>query len=222
MLGVENLDFTVVLARLPLFLQAALMTVQLTFFAIIFGSMIGLVVALAKIVKFPLLNFVAGIYTWIFRGIPLLVQLYVIYYGLPSIGIEFSPYQAAIISLSICGGAYIAEIIRAGIQSIDKGQMEAAYSLGMSWVQAMFKIIIPQAYRRLIPPMGNEFITLLKDTSLVSVISMVELLRTAATQASSSFKPFEMYITAGIIYLLLTTFFTVAFGRLESKLAMSE
>jgi len=219
---VENLDFTVVLARMPLFIKGALMTVQLTFFAIIFGTMIGLVVALAKIVKFPLLNFVAGLYTWVFRGIPLLVQLFIIYYGLPSIGIEFSPYQAAIISLSICGGAYIAEIIRAGIQSIDKGQMEAAYSLGMSWTQAMFKIIIPQAYRRLIPPMGNEFITLLKDTSLVSVISMVELLRTAATQASSSFKPFEMYITAGIIYLLLTTFFTVAFGRLESKLAMSE
>jgi len=218
----DSLDFTVVLPRLPLFIQGAFMTVQLTFFAIVFGTMIGLVVALAKIIKFPIVNFIAGIYTWVFRGIPLLVQLVLIYYGLPSLGIEFTAYQAAAIGLSLCGGAYIAEIIRAGIQSIDKGQMEAAHSLGMSWSQAMFKIIIPQAYRRLIPPMGNEFITLLKDTSLVSVISMVELLRTATIHASSSFKPFEMYITAALIYLLLTTFFTVAFGRLESKLAISE
>lgn len=218
----ENLDFTIVFQRWPLFLQGALMTVQLTFFAIIFGTMIGLIIALGKIVKNPLVNFFAGVYTWIFRGIPLLVQLFIVYYGLPSIGIELSPYMAAIISLSICGGAYIAEIIRAGIQSIDKGQLEAAYSLGMGWVQAMFKVIIPQAYRRLIPPMGNEFITLLKDTSLVSVITMVELLRIAQTQASSSFKPFEMYITAGIIYLLLTTVFTVLFGLLERRLAISE
>ena len=122
----------------------------------------------------------------------------------------------------MCGGAYIGEIIRAGIQSIDKGQMEAALSLGMSYSQAMRRIIIPQTYRRLIPPMGNEFITLLKDTSLVSVITMVELLRTAQIYASSHFKPFEMYITAGLIYLLLTTFFTVTFGKLENKLAQSE
>lgn len=215
-------DFSAVLVRLPLFFKGALMTVQLTFFAITFGTMIGLVVALAKIVKNPILNFLASIYTWIFRGIPLLVQLFIIYYALPSVGIEFTAYQAAVLGLSICGGAYIAEIIRAGIQSIDRGQMEAAYSLGMSWSQGMFKIIIPQAYRRLIPPLGNEFITLLKDTSLVAVISMVELLRTATIQASSSFKVFEMYITAGVIYLLLTTFFTILVGRLESKLAMSE
>jgi len=218
----ENLDYTIIIDRLPLLLKGAVITVQLTSFAIIFGTIVGLFIALGKIINNSLINFLASLYTWIFRGIPLLVQLCIIYYGLPSIGLEFTAYQSAVIGLSLCGGAYIAEIIRAGIQSVDKGQMEAAYSLGMSWMQAMFRIIIPQAYRRLIPPMGNEFITLLKDTSLVAVISMVELLRTAMNQASSSFKPFEMYITAGVIYLLLTTFFTVVFGRLESKLALSE
>jgi polar amino acid transport system permease protein len=138
------------------------------------------------------------------------------------IGVTLEPFTGAVIGISLCGGAYIAEIIRAGVQSVDKGQMEAAMSLGMSYFQAMRRIILPQTYRRLIPPMGNEFITLLKDTALVSTISMVELTRTAQTYAASNFKPFEMFITAGFIYLLLTTFFTVVFGKLESKLAQSE
>lgn len=218
----ENFDMQVIIERLPILLDATLKTVELTVMAIIFGTIIGLLVALIKIVDNKILNFIGMIYTWIFRGIPLLVQLFIIYYGLPSVGIEFTAQQAAVIGLSICGGAYIAEIIRAGIQSIDRGQMEAAYSLGMNWKQAMFRVIIPQSLRRLLPPMGNEFITLIKDTSLVSVISMVELLRAAQTQASSSFKPFEMYITAGVIYLMITTFFTVMFNKFEEKLALSE
>lgn len=217
-----NLDYGFIIDKLPLLLKASVLTVQLTVFAVFFGTLIGLVVALAKIVDNNLLNFIGSFYTWVFRGIPLLVQLFVIYFGLPAVGIEFDAYQSAVIGLSLCGGGYIAEIIRAGIQSIDKGQMEAAYSLGMNWVQSMFTVIIPQAYKRLLPPMGNEFITLLKDTSLVSVISMTELLRTAQTQASSSFKPFEMYVTAALIYLLLTTFFSAGFSRLEQRLAKSE
>lgn len=216
------LDIPFIIDRLPLLLQGTVYTIQLTFFAIIFGTLIGLLVAFGKIVHNPLLNALSSLYTWIFRGIPLLVQLFIIYYGLGSLGIkwlEFSSYEAAVIGLSLCGGAYIAEILRAGIQSIDKGQLEAAYSLGMNWRQAMFRIIIPQAYRRLLPPMGNEFISLLKDTSLVAIISMTELLKQAQTQANASFKPFEMYITAGIIYLILTTFFTLSFSYIEKKLA---
>ncbi len=218
----NNFDFNMVFSRLPILLNATLKTIELTIMAIFFGTILGLIFALIKISNNRLLSFIGTLYTWIFRGIPLLVQLFIIYYGLPSVGIEFTAQQAAVIGLSLCGGAYIAEIIRAGIQSIDKGQMEAAYSLGMSWKQAMFRVIIPQSFKRLIPPMGNEFITLLKDTSLVAVISMVELLRAAQTQASATFKPFEMYMTAGVIYLVLTTVFTVIFKKIEERLALSE
>ncbi len=218
----NNFDFDIVISRLPILLNATLKTIELTLMAIFLGTMIGLFVALIKISQKKPLVLIGTMYTWIFRGMPLLVQLFIIYYGLPSIGIEFTARQAAVMGLSLCGGAYIAEIIRAGIQSIDKGQMEAAYSLGMSWQQAMFRVIIPQSFKRLIPPMGNEFITLLKDTSLVAVISMVELLRAAQTQASATFKPFEMYMTAGVIYLLLTTIFIIIFKKIEERLALSE
>ncbi|NCC82403.1 MAG: amino acid ABC transporter permease [Clostridia bacterium] len=218
----NNFDFDIVISRLPILLNATLKTIELTLMAIFLGTIIGLFVALIKISQKKPLVLIGTMYTWIFRGMPLLVQLFIIYYGLPSIGIEFTAHQAAVMGLSLCGGAYIAEIIRAGIQSIDKGQMEAAYSLGMSWQQAMFRVIIPQSFKRLIPPMGNEFITLLKDTSLVAVISMVELLRAAQTQASATFKPFEMYMTAGVIYLLLTTIFTIIFKKIEERLALSE
>lgn len=216
-------DWAFTIKMLPLLIKGAGMTVTLTACAITFGTMVGLIIAFMKIVKNPVLNFLGSIYTWVFRGIPLLVQLFIIYYALPMvIGVTLEPFTGAVIGISLCGGAYIAEIIRAGVQSVDKGQMEAAMSLGMSYFQAMRRIILPQTYRRLIPPMGNEFITLLKDTALVSTISMVELTRTAQTYAASNFKPFEMFITAGFIYLLLTTFFTVVFGKLESKLAQSE
>lgn len=216
-------DWAFTIKMLPLLIKGAGMTVTLTACAITFGTMVGLIIAFMKIIKNPVLNFLGSIYTWIFRGIPLLVQLFIIYYALPAVvGITLDPFPAAVISISLCGGAYIAEIIRAGIQSVDKGQMEASLSLGMTYFQAMRRIIIPQTYRRLIPPMGNEFITLLKDTALVSSISMVELTRVAQIYSASHFKPFEMFITAGVIYLVLTTFFTVVFGKLESKLAQSE
>lgn len=216
-------DWAFTIKMLPLLLKGAVMTVTLTAFAIIFGTIIGLIIAFMKITKNPVLNYLGGLYTWVFRGIPLLVQLFIIYNALPMVtGMTLNAFTAAVIGISLCGGAYIAEIIRAGIQSVDKGQMEAALSLGMSYAQAMRKIIIPQTYRRLIPPMGNEFITLLKDTALVSTITMVELTRTAQIYAASHFKPFEMFITAGIIYLMLTTFFTLVFGKLENKLAQSE
>ncbi|MGI6226414.1 MAG: amino acid ABC transporter permease [Peptococcales bacterium] len=216
-------DWAFVFKMLPLMIKGAGMTVALTACAITFGSVVGLIIAFMKIIKNPVLNFLGSIYTWVFRGIPLLVQLFIIYYALPVvIGVTLDPFPAAVISISLCGGAYIAEIVRAGIQSVDKGQLEASFSLGMSYFQAMRRIIIPQTYRRLIPPMGNEFITLLKDTALVSSISMVELTRIAQIYSASHFKPFEMFITAGVIYLVLTTFFTVVFGKLESKLAQSE
>jgi len=216
------IDVEFLLQILPLLLKGALLTVELTLLAIFFGTIIGLFVALAKISRFKMLAIIGGIYTWVIRGIPLLVQLYILYYGLPQVGIEFSAHTAAVVGLSVCGGAYIAEIIRAGIQSIDKGQMEAALSLGMSYAQAFRRVILPQAYRRLLPPMGNEFITLMKDSSLVSVITMTELLRQGKLLSNSTFRSMEIFLTVAAIYLLLTTIFIYVIGRLEKRLAISD
>lgn len=215
-------SFMFIWSVLPLLLKGAVMTVQLAVLGIILGTSIGLVIALMKIDHRPFLNVIGGLYTWFFRGIPLLVQLIFLYYGLPAIGIVLTPYAAAVIGLSLCGGAYIAEIIRAGIQSIEKGQMEAALSLGMSYSQAMRRVIVPQTYRRLLPPMGNEFITLLKDVALVSVITMVDLLRSAQLLNQTYFRPFELFGAVAILYLILTSIFTIAVGYLEKKLSLPD
>lgn len=215
------MDFSFIIDKLPIFALGAVMTIELTVLSIIFGSILGLIAALAKISKQKPLVYAASFYTWIIRGTPLLVQLYFIYYGLPKAGIELDPFPAAVIGMSICGGAYITEIIRAGIESIDKGQMEAARSLGMSYLQAMRRVIIPQALRRMLPPMGNEFIALLKDSSLVSTIAMVELMRTATQINAATFKSIEAFFAAGVFYLFLTTIFTVIFNRLEHKLSIN-
>ncbi|CCO07391.1 amino acid ABC transporter permease [Desulfotomaculum varum] len=216
------LDINFIWQIMPNLLLGALMTIKLTFFAIVFGTLIGLFVALAKISGIKLLRWLGGLYTWVIRGIPLLLQLMFLYYGLAFAGIVLEEFTVAVIGLSVCGGAYIAEIIRAGILSIDKGQMEAALSMGMSYSQAMRRVIIPQAYRRLLPPMGNEFITLMKDSALVSVICMTELMRAAMLLQNATFRPVEIFVTAGLLYLLMTTVFTAIFTRLEKRLAVAD
>lgn len=219
--GLIDLEF--LLKIFPILLtKGALITIELTLWAILFGTFIGLFVALMKISSSRILQLIGGLYTWVVRGIPLLVQLFILFYGLPQIGIQLSPKMTAIVGLSICGGAYIAEIIRAGIQSIDKGQLEAALSLGMSHAQAMKRIILPQTYRRLLPPMGNEFIALMKDTSLVSIITMTELMRRGIILNSTYARSMEIYISVGLIYLLMTTIFIYIFNRLEKRLAITD
>lgn len=212
-----------VFTMLPTLVRATGITIQLGVVSIFFGTIIGFVIALMKVSHNRPLQFVGEIYTWVFRGIPLIVQLFIIYFGLSSaLGIDLQAKTAAIIGISVCGGAYIGEIMRGAIQSIDKGQMEAALSLGMTRGVAMRKIIIPQTYRRMIPPLGNEFINLMKDTALASTITVTELLRTAQVYAGSSYKPFELYITAGCIYLFLTTFFTITLSQIEKRLAIKD
>lgn len=210
------------LSKWHLFATGAIVTVELTVISMILGSLIGLLVALLKISHFKFLVVIGSFYTWVFRGMPLLVQIFIIYYGLPRFGIDFGPFISAVVALSLCSGAYIAEFIRAAILSIDKGQMEAALSLGMSHWKAMQRIIIPQTYRRLVPPLASEFITLLKDTSMVSVMAMTEILRTAQVISAASLRNFEMYMMAGVVYLMLTTVATVLSDRLEKKLALKE
>jgi len=207
---------------MPALLQGAGLTILLTLVSIFFGLILGLLLALGRLSKNVFFDRLSQFYIWLFRGTPLLLQIFFIYYALPTFTpITIDALPAAFIALSLNSGAYLAEIIRAAIQSIDKGQMEASKALGMSFTQAMRRIIIPQSYRRLIPPTGNEFIALLKDSSLVSIIAMTELMRTTSLLANSSGNAIY-YIPCAILYLAMTTIFTFVFGKLEKKYSVYE
>ena len=206
---------------LPSLLRGALMTLALTFCTMLISPFGGLFIALGRISRFKPIATVCWFIIWFFRGTPLLLQLFFIYYGLPSLGITFSPFTAAIIGLVLNYSAYLAEIIRAGILSIDHGQMEAAKAIGMSYSQAMRRIIIPQTYKRLLPPVGNEFIALIKDTALVSTIAMVELMR-SADQIFNTYFNVNVLIIAAMVYLAFTTVFTLIFEKIEKKVGAYE
>jgi len=207
---------------LPILLKGSVMTVELTVITLVIGTFLGIVLALLKLSKNTFFRIMSGFYTWIFRGTPLLLQLFFFYYGLPFIGLKLTPFGAAVIGLGLNCGAYMAEIIRGGIQSIDKGQFEAAKALGFNYSETMRKIILPQTFKVIIPPVGNEFIAMLKDTSLVSTIAMVELMRSAQQMYATTFKPIEIFLTAGVLYLLMTTIFTAVFSIFEKKLSVYE
>ncbi|MCY6484342.1 amino acid ABC transporter permease [Clostridium aestuarii] len=214
------MDTNILKDMFPILLKASIMTIELTVISVVLGSVIGIFVSLLKLGKNKIVSGMASLYTWLFRGTPMLLQLFVFYYGLPFVGIELSPMQAAILGLSLNSGAYMAEIIRGGILSVDKGQFEACSALGFTYMQTMRKVILPQTFKNIIPPVGNEFITMLKDTSLVSVIAMSELMRTAQLQLSATAKPVEALFIAGVLYLFMTTIFTTIFGGFEKKLSV--
>lgn len=214
------MDFNTLKSIVPILLKASVMTLKLTFLSVVFGSLIGVIVAMIKISSNKVISSIGNFYTWIFRGTPLLLQLFVFYYGFPALGVTLSSMQAAIIGLSINSGAYMAEIIRSGILAIDKGQFEASKALGFSYFQTMKRIVLPQAFRIIIPPVGNEFISMIKDTSLVSSIAMEELLRSAGLLVSASGSPIGPYFVTACLYLLMTTVFTSIFSAIEKKLSI--
>lgn len=216
---------------LPTLLLGALMTLFLTVVAVFNGIVIGTFTGVARVIHNRLINLCAGIYVDFIRGTPLLVQIFMIHFGSPPLlgllfnngqPIPLNPFLSALLALSINSGAYVAEIIRAGIQSIDKGQMEAARSLGMTYRQSMRHVILPQALKRVIPPLGNEFIAMLKDSSLVSVIGMEELVRKAQIVVTRSYRPTETWLEVGLIFLLMTIPFTRIVARLERKLKVND
>lgn len=211
------MDINIILKYFPILLKGSITTVELTASSMVLGSILALFISLAKISRNRILNLIGGFYTWFFRGTPLLMQLFVIYYGLPQIGIRFEPFTAALIGLTLNIAAYLAEVIRGAVKSIEKAQWEAAATMGMGYWQTIFIIILPQSYTRMIPPMTNEFIALLKDTSLVSTIAMVDLMRTAQQMYSTTFKPLEVFFVAAVLYLTMTTVFTTVFKFLEKK-----
>ena len=214
-----DFNFDLIVNSFPLLLLGAIITIQITVISVGLGLIIGMFVGIARISHVRPLRILAAIYTDFLRGTPLLVQIFLIYFALPIIvGQRVDPFFAAITACGINSGAYIAEIFRAGIQAIDSGQMEAGRSLGMTWVQTMRYIIIPQAFKNIIPPLGNEFIALLKDSSLVSVIGFEELTRRGQLIIARTYGSLEIWLSVAIIYLAMTLAISRLVAYMERRL----
>ncbi|MBQ9376217.1 MAG: amino acid ABC transporter permease [Schwartzia sp.] len=200
-----EMNFELMVNALPLLLMGAVVTVRITALSVFLGIIGGLFVGIARISGSRVLRLVSAVYVDFLRGTPLLVQIFLVYFALPVLtGQRINPFIAAIAACSINSSAYIAEIFRAGIQSVDAGQMEAGRSLGMTWGQTMRYIIVPQAFKRVIPPLGNEFIALLKDSSLVSVIGFEELTRRGQLIIARTYASLEIWVCVALIYLVMT------------------
>ena len=199
------MDLELIEKSLPFLLQGALITIEITMLSVGIGFFIGLFTGIARISRVRLLRITATIYADGIRGTPLLIQIFLIYFALPVVlGMHINPFVAAVTACGINSGAYVSEIFRAGIQSIDIGQMEAGRSLGLTWWQTMYYILLPQAFRNILPPLGNEFITMLKDSSLVSVIGFEELTRRGQLVIAQTYASFEIWMTVAVLYLIMT------------------
>ena len=209
--------YEVFIRTYPGFLKAALITLEITAIALVLGTALGIIFALMKISKSKILQAIANLYITLIRGTPLIVQIMFLYYGITNIVI-LSNFWAGAIALGIHNGAYIAEIFRGAIQGIDCGQEEASLAVGMNRRQAMRRIIFPQALRRAIPPLGNQFIITMKDSSLVYVIGVSEMFGLANREAAASFQPFETFLVVGVYYLVLVLIFSALLKWYEKKL----
>lgn len=212
-----DFEWDIFVAALPSLARGAATTAELAAMSIGFGLLIGLFGGLARVSGIAALNACAITYTTLMRGIPLLVTLLFLYYGLPSLGLLLEAKTVAVLALSITNGAYVTEIVRAGILSVDRGQMRAARSLGMGWALAMRRIVLPQAIRRVLPPIGNEAITLLKNTALVSVIAIPDLLRAGTDVMTWQANTFSPFAGVALIYLAMTLPLVFLVSRLEAR-----
>lgn len=218
-----DFDLDLVFESFPLLLEGALVTIEITAISVGLGMLFGMFIGIAEISKNTFLRTVSRVYVTFLRGTPLLVQIFMIYFALPVIiGMRVDPFIAAIAACSINSSAYVAEIFRAGIQSVDRGQMEAARSLGLTWRQAMKFVIIPQAFKRVIPPLGNEFIAMLKDSSLVSVIGFEELTRQGQLIIATTYGAIEIWTVVAFLYLAMTLPITRLVSYLEKKFAKND
>lgn len=206
----------------PLLSAGLIFTVPLTLITFVLGILLGFLVALARLYGPTPLVVLVRFYVWLIRGTPLLVQLFLIFYGLPSAGIVLDAFTAAVIGFTLNIGAYSSEIIRATLAAIPKGQWEAAYSIGMNWPQVMWRVILPQAARIAVPPLSNTFISLVKDTSLAAAVTVPELFQAAQRLASVTYEPLILYIETAIIYLLFSFVLSTLQDRLERRLTHKE
>ena len=214
-----NLDFKFMLKYLPFIMKGVGTTIYVSILSIISACVLALFGALGRLSKNPIFYGVATFYISVIRGTPLIVQIFVIYLGLPQMGIVISAVPAGIIALGVNYGAYMTEIFRAGIQSIGRGQIEAAHSLGMTYAQMMKRVVLPQALRLIIPPTGNEFIAMLKDSALVNFLGVWELFFRAIKVGRQNFRNMETLIIAGLFYWMVTIIFQYFQSRLENRMA---
>jgi len=196
------------------------MTIALTVWSFVIAVVIGLIVCFCRIFRAPVLSQVAMFYIEVIRGTPLLLQLFYIYYALPDVGIRLPAFEAGVIGLSMNFGAYLAELFRAGIQSIDAGQTQAARSLGMTTAQCMRHVVLPQALRVIFPALGNYALVLVKESSLVAVLSVRELMRAGELLASSTFQTMKVFTLVGAIYLVVSYALSLTFRGVEKKLRL--
>ena len=225
-----NIDFSRIIEWIPTFIEGTWVTIVLSLTTVIIGSLIGLVVVLMKMSNMKVLNWIANAYTNIVRGTPMLLQLFVWLYGLPVLGIRFSGIEflggtfgsrefiTAVVALAINSGAYVSEVLRGGLESVDKGQIEAGRALGLSKGETMFSIIIPQAIRIVLPGLGNEFITMIKESSIVSTVGVFDVMYTSNIVQASTYSIFEPLIVVGIIYYILTYSLSTLMKYLEKRL----
>jgi polar amino acid transport system permease protein len=197
------MDFELMLKVYPFFLEAAWLTILLSVLTAILGLTCGALGAAARLSRLRTLRFIGAAYVSVIRGTPALIQLFILYFGGPQIGIQLDAFEAGVIGLGVNAGAYMTETIRGAIIAIDKGQREAARTLGLSQWQAMYKVILPQSARLMIRPLGVNINALIKATALVAAISVVELTYTAQRYIGSTYKPFEMFLLAGILYMII-------------------
>jgi len=202
-------------------LRGLFVTLYISFFSIILAIIIGIFTGLARVSSNPFFKKLSVIYIELIRGTPLLVQIFIFYFFIGTV-LDLSRMTAGVLALAVFTGAYIAEIVRAGIQSVHRGQMEAARSLGMSYTQAMRMVILPQAFKRTLPPMAGQFISLIKDSSLVSVISITDLTKSGREVVASTFSPFEVWFTVALMYLVLTSGLSYLVQVLEKRMAAQD
>lgn len=208
----------IIVAALPILLKGLQVTLYIFVIAIILGFLIGLLVALLRLAPIKILNWIAKVYVDAIRGTPFIVQLFFIYFGVNSLNlISLNSTTAGIITVAINAGAYFAEIIRAGIQSIDKGQTEAARSIGFTGTQTMRYVVLPQAFRRMLPTITNQSIISLKDTSLLSVIGIADLTQQGQIQASATFEAFKIWLAVGVIYFIIIYLLTLIANFIERR-----
>lgn len=217
------MNFTFLDKYFGFFIKGAEITIVLAFFAVVFGTILGLGLTLLRRSRFKLISFIGRAYVEFVRGTPVLVQIYIIYIGLPKlIGMDLPDMATGAIALSLNSSAYVSEIIRAGIEAVDKGQMEAARSLGMNQRQAMFEVVIPQAFKNILPALGNEFISVIKESSIVSVIGVAELMYNAGIVRGNTALGLEPVVVAAIIYFIMTFTLTRVLGYVERRMKASD
>ena len=211
------LDFSVIVPRLPLLFNAAVVTIQVSALAVFFGAIFGIIIGVLRTMPNFFVSGIAATYIYVIRGTPLLIQLFLIYFGLPSFGIFLTAFVSGVIGLSMNSAGYIGELVRGGIEAIPKGQWEAGKTLGLSYGKTMRFIILPQAIRNMLPALGNEFVTLIKESSLLSTLAISELTMVGRQIRSATFAPFETFIVVGLIYLFMTSVTSFLLRLLEKR-----